>query len=257
MNVAAAVIALVVLSVAEQPADEDHTYGHEKAEYFSSAVEGALILAAAVGIAIAAIWRIRHPVHLETLGAGIVVALAAAALNYLAARSMMKVAREHESIAVEADAKHLLADVVTSLGVSAGLLIVIFLPQAAILDPLIALAVAAHIAMTGWGLIRRSVDGLMDHALPMEELKTVHRIIGDVLTTEHTIAEFKSRRAGPRRFVEFKLRLPPTMTVRDAHRECDRLEEALGAQFRGMVVMIHVEPAESSRDAQSATTSPG
>ncbi len=245
VNVAAALVALFVLSVAEQPADEDHAYGHEKAEYFSSAVEGVLILTAAVGIAIAAIIRMRHPVVLSALGPGIVVALVATALNFWTARLMLKVARQHDSIAVEADAKHLLADVVTSLGVSAGLLVVMVLPKAAIVDPIIAVVVAGHIGMTGWELIRRSIDGLMDRALPIEELNIVRGVIGGTLMSGHSISDFKSRRAGARRFVEFKLRVPPLLSVRDAHAECDRLEEALAKQYRGIVVMIHVEPDDA------------
>ncbi len=245
VNVAAALVALFVLSVAEQPADEDHAYGHEKAEYFSSAVEGVLILTAAAGIAIAAIIRMRHPVVLSALGPGIVVALVATALNFWTARLMLKVARQHDSIAVEADAKHLLADVVTSLGVSAGLLVVMVLPKAAIVDPIIAVVVAGHIGMTGWELIRRSIDGLMDRALPIEELNIVRGVIGGTLMSGHSISDFKSRRAGARRFVEFKLRVPPLLSVRDAHAECDRLEEALAKQYRGIVVMIHVEPDDA------------
>jgi cation diffusion facilitator family transporter len=158
---------------------------------------------------------------------------------------MLKVARQHDSIAVEADAKHLLADVVTSLGVSAGLLVVMVFPKAAIVDPIIAVGVAGHIGMTGWELIRRSIDGLMDRALPIEELNIVRGVIGGTLMSGHSIADFKSRRAGARRFVEFKLRVPPLLSVRDAHAECDRLEEALAKQYRGIVVMIHVEPDDA------------
>lgn len=244
VNVAAALVALLVLSVAEQPADEDHAYGHEKAEYFSSAAEGLLILAAAFGIAVAAILRLRHPVALDALGPGIVVAIVATALNFWTARLMLRVAREHDSIAVEADAKHLLADVVTSLGVCAGLVIVMVFPRAAMLDPLIALLVAGHIALTGWELVGRSIDGLMDRALPADELEKVRSVIAATLLEGHTIAELKTRRAGPRRFAEFKLRVPSALSVRDAHRECDRLEDALGALYRGIAVMIHVEPQD-------------
>ncbi len=244
VNVAAALVALLVLSIAEQPADEEHAYGHEKAEYFSSAVEGLLILAAAFGIAVAAILRLTHPVPLDALGPGIVVALLATALNFWTARLMLRVAREHDSIAVEADAKHLLADVVTSLGVCTGLVLVMVFPRAAMLDPLIALLVAGHIALTGWELVGRSIDGLMDRALPTDELNTVRSVIAGTLLAGHTVADLKTRRAGPRRFAEFKLRVPSGLTVRDAHGECDRLEEALSRAFRGINVMIHVEPQD-------------
>jgi len=112
------------------------------------------------------------------------------------------------------------------------------------LDPLIALLVAGHIALTGWELVGRSIDGLMDRALPADELNTVRSVIAGTLLAGHTVADLKTRRAGPRRFAEFKLRVPSGLTVRDAHGECDRLEEALSRAFRGINVMIHVEPQD-------------
>jgi cation diffusion facilitator family transporter len=242
VNVAAAVIALLVLSVAEKPADEDHAYGHEKAEYFSSAVEGVLILAAAVAIAVAAAIRLRHPAELQSLGPGLVIALLATALNFWTAKLMLRVAKDHDSIAVEADARHLMADVATSLGVSAGLILVLWFPAASILDPLIALGVAGHIAMTGWDLVRRSIDGLMDRALPHDEIHTIRTVLAEHLHNGHRVFDLKSRRAGSRRFLEFNLRVPAGLTVREAHDACDLLEEALKKPFSGMTVMIHIEP---------------
>lgn len=252
VNVAAAGVALVVLSVAERPADDDHAYGHAKAEYFSSAVEGVLILAAAVGIAVASLVRFRHPVPLDALGPGIVVALIATALNFWTARLMLRVARDHDSIAVEADARHLQADVVTTLGVCVGLGLVMLFPRAALLDPLIALVVAGHIALTGWELIARSVDGLMDRALDPDELAQVRAVVAAHLTAGHAMADLRTRRAGPRRFVEFKLRVPPALSVQDAHAECDRLEAALADLYRGVEVMIHVEPLPAAATDRQA-----
>jgi cation diffusion facilitator family transporter len=166
VNLAAGAVALAVLSVAEQPADADHAYGHEKAEYFSSGVEGVLILVAAAAIIWAGVARLFHPGELSRLGPGLFVAALAAAMNFITARLMMRVAREHDSITVEADAHHLMTDVVTSVGVIAGLLVVMVAPTAKILDPLIAIGVAVHIAWVGVSLLRRSVDGLMDKSLP-------------------------------------------------------------------------------------------
>ena len=141
------------------------------------------------------------------------------------------------------------SDVATSLGVSAGLILVLWFPSAAILDPLIALGVAGHIALTGWELVRRSIDGLMDRALPREEMDAVRAILADNLKSGHEVSDLKSRRAGSRRFVEFSLRVPAALTVQEAHRDCDLHEEALQAAFSGMVVMIHVEPKESRVEA--------
>jgi cation diffusion facilitator family transporter len=242
VNLAAGLVALAVLSVAEQPADDDHAYGHEKAEYFSSGVEGILILVAAGGIIWAGVQRLFHPAALGDLGPGLFVAGLAAAMNFITARLMLRVAREHDSITVEADAHHLMTDVVTSLGVIAGLLVVMVAPTARILDPLIAIAVAVHIAWTGVSLLRRSVDGLMDRSLPPAELATVQATLQATLRPGDAVADLRTRKAGSRRFIEFKLRVPDQDTVASAHDECDALEAALGRALAKTVVTIHVEP---------------
>ena len=162
VNLAAGLVALGALTLAEQPADERHAYGHDKAEYFSSGVEGALILVAAIAIIWSATERLLAPRPLEQLGLGMLIALLAAAANFITARVMLKVARQHDSITIEADAKHLLTDVWTTAGILAGLGVVVLAPQWAILDPLMAIAVALHILFTGFDLLRRSADGLMD-----------------------------------------------------------------------------------------------
>jgi cation diffusion facilitator family transporter len=171
VNLAAGLVALGALTVAEQPADDRHTYGHDKAEYFSSGVEGALILVAAVSIIWSAAHRLMEPQPLASLGPGIMVAFLAGAMNFATARIMLRAAHQHDSITIEADAKHLLTDVWTSVGIIAGLAIVMEMPQWAILDPLMAIAVAIHIVVTGIGLLRRSADGLMDAALPSSEVR--------------------------------------------------------------------------------------
>src|SRR4029079_1159304 len=149
-----------------RPADHGHAYGHDKAEYFSSGAEGALILVAAVSIMVSAVSRVLSPQVLENLAPGIAVAVVAGAMNFATARIMLRVAQQHDSITIEADAKHLLTDVWTSVGVVAGLTVVMTMPQWSILDPLMAVAVGIHIIVTGVGLLRRSADGLMDAALP-------------------------------------------------------------------------------------------
>ena len=155
VNLAAGVVALGALMVAEQPADDKHAFGHDKAEYFSSGVEGALILVAAVSIIGSAVHRLIDPEPLARLGPGLIVAFLAGAANFAAARIMLKVARQHDSITIEADAKHLLTDVWTSVGIIGGLLVVMAMPQWAILDPLMAIAVGIHIIVTGVSLLQR------------------------------------------------------------------------------------------------------
>lgn len=247
VNVAAGVFALYVLSIAEQPADEDHAFGHEKAEYFASGVEGLLILAAAAGIATEAVLRIRQPEPLTAIGPGIVLTIVATALNFATARIMLRAARRHDSIAVEADARHLLADVVTSCGVGVGIALIWAFPSALLLDPLIAIAVAAHIASTSVGLVRRSVDGLMDRSLPAEELQQLQDVIGRTLLPARRVVDLRTRRSGSRRFVEFKLRVPADLSVAKAHEECDVLETALEAALSRTSVVIHVEPLGDER----------
>lgn len=243
VNMAAGLVALWALTIAERPPDEDHPYGHDKVEYFSSGVEGVLILVAAMAIAWTAAGRLLHPTELQALGPGLVVAAIAAALNFVTSRLMMRVAREHDSIVLEADAKHLLTDVWTSAGVIAGLCIVLVAPQWRILDPLIAIAVAAHIAWTGFGLLRRSAGGLMDTGLDPAEVATIRATVGAALPAGTSIAGLRTRKSGTKRFIEFKLCVPGEQSVRSAHELCDRLEELLAARLARAVVTIHVEPA--------------
>ncbi|MBS0396398.1 MAG: cation transporter [Proteobacteria bacterium] len=242
VNLAAGLVALAVLTVAERPADEDHAYGHEKAEYFSAGVEGVLILLAAGGIAWAALGRLAHPAPLERLGPGLVVAALAALMNFVTARLMLKVAREHDSIVVEADARHLLTDVLTSAGVIAGLLIVLAAPSLAVLDSLIALGVAAQVLVTAVSLLHRAVDGLMDRSLPPAELEDARRVIAAALPEGASIEGLRTRKSGARRFIEFKLLVEGHLSVAEAHARCDRIESALAARLAKAVVTIHVEP---------------
>jgi cation diffusion facilitator family transporter len=245
VNLAAGVVALGALMVAEQPADDRHAYGHDKAEYFSSGVEGALILVAAVSIIWLAVHRLIDPQPLARLGPGLVVAFLAGAANFVTARIMLKVARQHDSITIEADAKHLLTDVWTSIGIIGGLLVVMAMPQWAILDPLMAIAVGIHIIVTGVSLLRRSADGLMDAALPATEVTRAETLIRAELPEDSSFHALRTRKAGPRRFLEFHLLVPGTMSVADSHALCDRIEAALTAHLAKAQVTIHVEPAET------------
>jgi len=245
VNLAAALVALGALMVAEQPADDRHAYGHDKAEYFSSGVEGALILVAAVSIIWSAVHRLVDPQPLARLGPGIVIAFLAGAMNFATARVMLKVARQHDSIVIEADAKHLLTDVWTSAGIIGGLLVVMAMPQWAILDPVMAMAVGIHIIITGVGLLRRSADGLMDAALPASELKRAEALIRTELPDGAHFHALRTRKAGARRFLEFHLLVPGTMSVLESHALCDRIEAALMAHLAKAHITIHVEPRET------------
>jgi len=245
VNLAAGMVALGALTLAEQPADETHAYGHDKAEYFSSGVEGALILVAAASIVWSAVQRLVAPQPLEQLGLGIVVSALAGAANFATARVMLKVAKQHDSITIEADAKHLMTDVWTSVGILGGLLVVMAMPAWSILDPLMAIAVAVHILFTGFDLIRRSADGLMDAALPANEVRAVEELLAAVLPPGSSWHALRTRKAGSRRFAEFHLLVPGAMSVEDAHVLCDRVEAELMAKLAKMSVTIHVEPAET------------
>jgi cation diffusion facilitator family transporter len=243
VNLAAGLVALGVLTIAERPADDDHAFGHEKAEYFSSGVEGVLILVAALGIVWAAVSRLLHPVSLHGLVPGLVVAAAAGLMNLVAARLMLRVAAQHDSITIEADARHLLTDVWTSAAVIAGLLLLVARPDWAVVDPLIAIAVGCNICWTGISLLRRSVDGLMDRSLPADEIDAAQMIILASLPPGAHYAELRTRKSGSRRFLEFKLRVPGAESVAEAHALCDRLEALIGRRLGNARVTIHVEPA--------------
>ena len=245
VNLAAGLVALGALTIADQPADDRHTYGHDKAEYFSSGVEGMLILVAALSIIATAAGRFLHPVALENLGPGLVVGLLAAAMNFTAARVMLKVGREHDSITIEADAKHLMTDVWTSAGVLAGLFIIMFVPAWQILDPLIAMAVGIHIIFTGVHLLRRTVDGLMDTALSPEEISLTAALINAQLSAGSSFHDLRTRKAGARRFIEFHLLVPGKTPVDQSHALCDRIETSIANHLSKAAITIHVEPAET------------
>jgi cation diffusion facilitator family transporter len=245
VNLAAGLVALTALTIAEQPADDRHTYGHDKAEYFSIGVEGTLILFAAASIIYAGWNRFMHPAPLENLGLGIAVGLLAAGMNFATARLMLKVAAEHDSVTIEADAKHLLTDVWTSAGVLSGLLVIVFLPQWQILDALIAVAVGLHIVVTGVDLLRRSIDGLMDAALSPEEISKVEELIQAGLPEGTSFHALRTRKSGAARFIDFHLLLPGETSVRDSHVLCDRLEESIAGHLAKASVTIHVEPQEA------------
>lgn len=245
VNLTAGVIALLAIIAAHRPADDCHAYGHGKAEYLSSGMEGALICVAAVGIAYASVQRFLAPQPLEALGTGIVVATAAGAVNFIAARVMLRAAREYDNIVLEADAKHLLTDVWTSAGLVAALSVMLFAPPSwQILDPVLGFIMAVNIVWTGISLVRRSVAGLMDEGLPPREVDAIVGAIGQVVGEGTQYHALRTRRAGAVRFVDFHLLVPGSMTVQHSHDLCCAIEEAIRAALPGAQITIHVEPRE-------------
>jgi cation diffusion facilitator family transporter len=244
VNLTAGVLALTAITIAMRPADSSHSYGHGKAEYFSSGIEGILIIVAACGITYAAINRFLDPQELVNLGPGLGLALLSSVINFVTARVMLRAATHFDSITLEADAKHLLTDVWTSVGLVAGLAVLLVMPQWKILDPIIAIIMAANIVFTGVSLLRRSISGLMDDALPKEEIERIGEAIRKHQGEHATFHGLRTRKSGPRRFIDFHLLLPGETTVQAAHDLCCVIEEEIKAGLNRAEVTIHVEPIE-------------
>lgn len=242
-NLVAALSALFALWYAARPVDRSHPYGHGKIEYFASGVEGSLVLVAAVTIAWQAVKRLLDPQPLEAVGDGVVISLAASAINFAVARVLLRVARERGSLVLEADGRHLMTDVWTSLGVIVAIIVVGLTDQSWI-DPAIALLVAVNIAWTGFALLRKSFDGLMDRALPEEERREIRRAIEATLPPGATYHALRTRQSGGRRFADFHLLVPGEMSVREAHDVAERMEAAIARAVPGTEATIHFEPVE-------------
>lgn len=243
VNLLASVTAFLSLLYAARPVDTSHTYGHEKIEYFSSGIEGMLILVAAFMIAWFAVLRLFSPQPLTALEDGILVSGAATMINFVVALVLLRAGRAEQSIVLEADGQHLMTDVWTSIAVIGGVGLV-WLTRIQVLDPLVALAVAANICWTGFNLIRRSFNGLMDHALPENEQATVRAAIERCLESGMDFHALRTRQAGAHRFADFHLLVPGAYTVRRAHDLSDRIERAVLEALPGIEVTIHIEPIE-------------
>ncbi len=244
VNLLAATTAYFSLRYASRPVDRTHTYGHEKIEFFSSGLEGTLIVIAAIGIIYAAIQRLITPVELEKLGVGAFVSTVAAGINFAVALVLLRVGRKHHSIVLEADGHHLMTDVLTSVGVLFGLGMVAltnrFWP-----DPLIAIVVAFNILWTGFRLIRRSFNGLMDHALTDEEQAQLRAAITEQLGPETTFHALRTRRGGTRRFADCHLLVPGDWTVKRGHDLAEKIERAVREKMPGLELTTHIEPIEA------------
>lgn len=243
VNLGAALIALYTLHVAAREPDEKHPFGYSKAEYFSSAVEGTLIMLAALAIVATAIPRLMAPQPILRIDTGIFVSLVAAAINLGTALVLLGAGKRHDSIALEADAHHLLTDVWTSIGVVAGVGATAFTGWL-VLDPLMAIAVALHITWTGAKVLRRSVLGLMDRALPEPDLERIRAILEPYRVRGIDYHALRTRRAGRVRMVDMHLLVPGGMTVLEGHRVADEIEAAIRAALPGSAVLTHLEPIE-------------
>jgi cation diffusion facilitator family transporter len=240
VNLVGAVMALSMLTVASRPADEDHTYGHSKAEYFSSGVEGTLIMVAALSIAVAAVRRLLAPQPLEQIGMGLAVSVGASVVNLVVALILLRVGKQHHSITLEANAQHLLTDVWTSAGVIVGVSAVAATRWLQ-LDPIVALLVAANIVWTGTRIVRRSILGLMDTALPASELAAVKAALDSHLNDGIEYHALRTRQSGARRFVSLHVLVPGAWTVHRGHALLEDIEARIRAAVPNVTVFTHLE----------------
>lgn len=247
VNIVAALAAVWAIRISRRPADENHPYGHSKAEYFSAVLEGVLIVLAAFTIVREAWPRLFAPTPPQTVGMGLLISMLASGLNLTLAAFLIRSGRAVRSPALVADGQHVLSDVVTSLGVLLGIGLA-WLTGFWLLDPLLAILVAANILWVGWRLVRDSVGGLMDESLKPEELEQIrfalHQAVQGLVLEDKVIEihDLKTRRAGPSTFAELHLVVPGEMPVAEAHDICDRLEETLRQLLPGARLTVHVEP---------------
>lgn len=241
INLVAAIIALLMLRAAAAPPDEEHAFGHDKAEYFASAIEGTLILIAAAGIAWAAVERLLYLKPLEQVGIGLFVTAIATVINLVVGQILIRAGKQHNSITLEADGKHLMTDVWTSVGVGVGVFAVSISGWLA-LDPIIALLVAVNITWTGFHLLQRSATGLMDTALPQDERKKICDILEGYVETEGIdFHAFRTRQAAARKFVNVHILVPGDWTVHQGHQLLELIEADIRRAVPGAVVFTHLE----------------
>jgi cation diffusion facilitator family transporter len=252
VNLLGGCLALAMLSIAARPADEDHAYGHGKAEYFSSGVEGGLILVAAAGITVAAVGRLLHPRPLEEVGLGLAASAVASLVNLGVALALLRAGRQHNSITLEANARHLLTDVWTSAGVLAGVALVA-LTDLLWLDPLVALLVAANIVRTGADILRRSVHGLMDRALVEADVETVREILRRYQSEGVQFHALRTRQSGARKFVSVHVLVPGDWTVHRGHEVLERIEADIRRALPGSTVFTHLESLEDPASWEDQT----
>lgn len=243
VNLVAAIVALVALRVAAQPHSARHHYGRTKAEYLSAGVEGIMIFIAAIFIIWTAVDRLLNPEPIHDVGVGLGISVVASIVNGSVAWVLMKAGREHNSITLIADGKHLLTDVWTSVGVLVGVLLVAvtgWLP----LDPIVALLVGLNIIWTGSRLVSASLDGLLDHAMNEEELGRLRSVLHEYVTDEVHFHSIRTRVAGHLTFIDMHMLVPGGWTVQQSHDRVEEIENRLRQEFGGAEILMHVEPIE-------------
>ncbi|MGL4832258.1 MAG: cation diffusion facilitator family transporter [Propionibacteriaceae bacterium] len=252
VNLAAAIVALAALSVAQSDADDGHHFGHTKAEYFSAALEGLLIFVAAGYIIYEAIKRLQHPEPLSNVGLGLLISILASLANGIVALVLLRAGKAHRSASLVADGKHLMADVWTSIGVTAGIGLVLLAKLAGMncwwIDPIVAIIVGCNIIVTGFLLMKRSLSALLDASLDEEENDLLAQILrGYIQEGSVSIHGVRTRVAGRQRYAELHLLVPGAWSVQQAHDLSEDVEAAIHAQLADIDVMTHIEPIEDPR----------
>lgn len=244
VNLAGAFMALAMLTIASRPPDKDHNFGHGKAEYFSSGVEGALIVVAAISIAYTAGMRLLHPKPVEQIDLGLAISLGASIINFITARILLSAGKKHNSITLEANSHHLMTDVWTSAGVLVGVGAVKFTGWLW-LDPAVAIIVAINILVTGFRLVSKSISGLMDIALPPEDQKKISEIMTKF--SKNGLVEYHelcTRQAGAKKFVSMHVLVPGAWSVQQGHNLVEDIENEIMASIKDVTVITHLEPIE-------------
>jgi cation diffusion facilitator family transporter len=252
INLAAALMALITLTIAAQPPDAEHAYGHDKAEYFAGGVVGTLVVVAAATIGVTAVRALFDPQPLAQVGLGLAMSLLAALCNFITARILLQAGEQYDSMTLTADARHLLADVWTSGGVVVGVAVVA-LTGWYIFDPLIALVVALHILRSGLRLVSQAVGGLMDESLPADELERIVAVLDRYAIQGIAYHALRSRRSGARRFVSVHIQVPGDWTVQKGHTLLEALEADLRRELPALSVFTHLEPLEDPTSWQDIT----
>ena len=257
VNLVAALVALWALMVSGKPADHNHDFGHGKAEYMSSLVEGALIFVAAAGIIVTSIQRLVHPQPLEEIGIGLLLSVVATVVNLVVGLVLLRQGRKHRSITLEADGHHLLTDVWTTVGVIVGISLLFLFPTQLWIDPVLALLVGVNILWTGGKLVRRSAVGLLDAALPPEEVQVIREAIDAVIGDERvTVSEVRTRESGRQRFIQATVVVPGHWTVGRSHDLADDIEAAVDRALPECQTVVHIEPGPSDFPAAAASAQP-
>jgi len=241
VNLAGAIMALAMISLAERPADESHAFGHGKAEYFSSGFEGLLILIAALSIGYSAVERLLHPQALNAIGVALVISACAGVVNFFTARILLTVGRKEQSITLEADAHHLMTDVWTSVGVIVGVALAGWTGMTW-LDPVIALVVAFNILSTGWRLLKRTAAGMMDASLPAGQIADINTSLQEICRDGVTFKNLRTRMGGNVVFITLDVLVPGNWSVQLGHEWCERIESILHKVVPHSFVTTHLEP---------------